>query len=310
MQVEEELALAAPDQDTLLTIGVFDGVHLGHRHLIAELVKQAEQQGLLPGVVTFRQHPQELVSPRTKLSFLTNIDERISLLKDEGVRLVVALPFTEDLARLSARQFISLLQKHLRMRGLVIGPDFALGRDREGNVGALRKLGQQMRFSVAVVPPAMIDGEVVSSTAIRKALTEGDVRKAYRLAGRPFSLSGSVVAGARRGTELGFPTANLDTNSHQALPADGVYAGWARIDDKKYPSLTNVRKCPTFGGIERRVEVYILDYHGDLYGRQLKVDFLERLRDERRFSTIDELKEQMAEDARRGKAILDSEGGD
>ncbi len=306
MQLEEELARFSPGQDTLLTIGVFDGVHLGHKHLISKLVEAAKQENLLPGVVTFRQHPQELVSPQAKLSFLTSLEERVALLRSEGVGLVAPLPFTGEVAQLSARRFVTLLQKHLRMRGLVIGPDFALGKNREGDTKTLAKLGKEMNFSVTVVPPALIGGEVVSSTAIRKALAEGDVRKANKLAGRLFSLRGIVVGGAGRGAGLGFPTANLDTNSHQALPADGVYAGWALINAQTYPSLANVGKCPTFGGIERRVEVYILDYKGDLYGRDLKVDFVERLREERQFGSTEELKRQMAEDVKQGRAILRS----
>ncbi len=203
MLVEEELAELSPNKDTLLTIGVFDGVHLGHKYLISNLVEQARQQDLLPGVVTFRQHPQEVLSPQIKLPFLTDLDERSALLKGEGVGIIIPLSFTPELAQLSARQFMSLLQKYLRMRGLVIGPDFALGKAREGDIERLGKLGKEMDFSITVVPPAMIDGEVVSSTAIRKALSDGDVKRAAKLAGRPFSLCGSVVSGAGRGAGLG-----------------------------------------------------------------------------------------------------------
>ena len=309
MQVEEELARLSPEKDMLLTIGVFDGVHLGHKYLISKLKEQASQQNLLPGVVTFRQHPQEAVSPQTKLPFLTDLVERNSLLRNEGVDAIIPISFTAELARLSARQFVSLLQKHLRMRGLVIGPDFALGRRREGDTANLRKLGQDMNFSVTVVPPIMINGEVVSSTAIRQAISDGDMRKVCKLVGRPFSLHGRVVTGAGRGVGLGFPTANLDINQEQAIPADGVYASWAYIDGKAYQSLTNIGECPTFGGGECVVEAYIVDYHGDLYGHELKVDIMERLRDVKKFGTAEELKKQMAEDVRQGRAILDSGGG-
>lgn len=307
-QVEEELARVSPDKDTLLTIGVFDGVHLGHKYLISRLVEQAVKQDLLPGVVTFRQHPHELLSPQTTLPLLTSLEERTSLLKNEGVKLVVPLSFTGELCALSARQFVSLLQKHLRMRGLVIGPDFALGKDREGNADLLGKLGKEMGFSVSVVPPEKINGDVASSTAIRKALATGDVKKATRLAGRPFRLGGNVVSGSGRGTGLGFPTANLVAPMPQALPADGVYATWAHLNGTPHPSLTNIGTCPTFGGVARRVEVYIIDYHGDLYGRDLKVDFVDRLRAEKQFKNVEELKQQMAEDMKRGKAILAAGG--
>ncbi|MFQ5997189.1 MAG: bifunctional riboflavin kinase/FAD synthetase [Dehalococcoidales bacterium] len=308
MSIAEELARLEPDKDMLLTVGVFDGVHLGHQYLILQLVTQARQQDLLSGVVTFRQHPQEVLHPQTKLPFLTDLTERSELLRNEGVEVIIPISFTVESARLSAHEFVSLLKKCLRMRGLVIGADFALGQNREGNADTLRTLGQEMNFSVTVVPAVIIDGEVVSSTAIRKALANGDMKKVRSLAGRPFNLHGRVVTGAGRGLELGFPTANLDITSEQALPPDGVYATWAYIDGQAYHSMTNIGQNPTFDDRKRAVEVYIVDYHGDLYGRELKLDIMERLRDEKKFNTVAELKQQMAEDVKRGKAILNSEG--
>ena len=306
MRVEEELAELLPKQDMLLTIGVFDGVHLGHKYLISQLTEHARQQNLLSGVVTFRQHPQEVLSPRTKLPFLTDLASRANLLKNEGVEAVIALSFTRELAQLGARQFVSLLKKHLRMRGVVIGPDFALGRNRGGSTNTLRTLGQDMSFSVTVIPPIMVNGEVVSSTGIRKALADGDMKKVANLIGRSFSLHGRVITGSGRGIGLGFPTANLDIDSEQALPAEGVYATRTYIDDKACQSITNIGKRPTFGGSERTVEVYVLDYHSDLYGRELKIDIIERLRDERQFDTTEELKKQITEDVKQGRAILDA----
>ncbi|GAI44043.1 unnamed protein product, partial [marine sediment metagenome] len=216
MQVEEELGKLPAEKDMLLTIGVFDGVHLGHRYLISQLTELAKQQGLLSGVVTFRQHPQEVLSPQTRLPFLIDLAQRTNLLKNEGVEAIITLSFTPELAQLSAGQFIGLLKKYLRMRGVVIGPDFALGQNREGNTDTLRRLGQEMGFSVTVVPPIIINGEVVSSTAIRNALAEGDMKRVQNLVGRPFSLHGRVIPGAERGIKLGFPTANLDTDPEQA----------------------------------------------------------------------------------------------
>ncbi len=308
MQVEEELNELTPEKDMLLTIGVFDGVHLGHRYLISQLIEQARQQNLLSGVVTFRQHPQGVLSPQTKLPFLTNLVRRANLLKNEGVEAIITLSFTHELAQLSARQFVSLLKKYLRMCGIVIGPDFALGRNREGGANTLHRLGQEMNFSVTVISPIMVSGEVVSSTAIRKALADGDMKRVVNLIGRSFSLEGCVITGTGRGIELGFPTANLNIDSEQALPAEGVYATWAYIDDKAYQSMTNIGKRPTFSGNERTVEVYVLNYHGDLYGRKLEIDIIERLRGEKKFDTVEELKKQIIEDVKQGRAILDSRG--
>lgn len=307
MQVEEELAEVLPERDTLLSIGIFDGFHLGHKYLISQLVERAKHQNLLSGVITFRQHPRVVLSPQTKLPFLTSLSERVNYLKNDGVDVVVALPFTRELARLSARQFVGLLKKYLRMRGLVIGPDFALGHGREGGIDALRELGQEMDFSVTVVSPIVINGEIISSTVIREAIARGDIKKAARLMGHPFSLQGRVIAGVGRGTGLGFPTANIDINSEQILPADGVYATSAYIDDKIYKSVTNIGKRPTFGINERTIEVYILDYNGDLYGRELKIDVIGRLRDEKRFASAEELEKQIAEDIEQGKVMLGSQ---
>ena len=307
MQVEEELARFSPKKEMALTIGVFDGVHLGHKYLISKLIEQAKQQDLISGVVTFRQHPQEMLQPLVKLPLLTDLAQKTALLKNEGVEAIITLSFTPELAGLSARQFVSLLRKYLMMRVLVIGPDFALGRNRDGNADTLRKLGQEMGFSVTVIPPMTVNGEVVSSTAIRNALAKGDMKKVLSMRGHPFSLQGRVVTGASRGAEkLGFPTANLDIDSERAIPSEGVYATWAYINGKTYQSVTNIGRRPTFGGGKRTVEVYIIDYHNDLYGRELKIDIMERLRGEIRFEDVESLKKQIAEDVKQGKAILNS----
>ncbi len=308
MQIEQELAELSPTKDMLLTIGVFDGVHLGHKYLISQLKELAQQRKLLSGVVTFRQHPQAVLLPQTKLPFLTDLSQRINLLKNEGVEAVIPVSFTRELAQLSVRQFVSLLKEYLGMQGLVIGYDFALGRDREGNSDTLRALGQHMSFTVTMMPPVIINGEVVSSTAIRNALANGDMKRVQKLSGYFFRLHGRVVTGTGRGLELGFPTANLAVNLGQALPADGVYVTWAYINDKAYPSMTNIGRCPTFGDSERGVEVYVLDYHGDLYEHEMKIDIIERFRDEKKFDSAEELKRQIAEDVKQGRAILDSQG--
>ena len=310
MRVEEELAGFSPEKDTMLTIGVFDGVHLGHKYLISQLKEHARQQSLLSGVVTFRRHPQEVLTPRVRLPSLTDLDQRIELLKNEGVDIVVPLSFTPELARLGVGEFIGLLKKYLKMRGLVIGPDFALGRNREGDAAALRALGKELDFSVTAVPPVMINGDAASSTAIRNALAGGDMKKVHSLIGRLFSLHGRVVVGEGRGAELGFPTANLDINSGQAIPADGIYSTWAHIDGQVYLSVTNIGKRPTFDGKERTVEVYVLDYHGDLYGQEMEIDIIEFLRGEKKYDSVEELKKQMSEDVQQSRAMLNSMGRD
>ena len=300
----KELASLSPTMGTLRTIGVFDGVHLGHKNLLSQQDTQARQRGLISGVVTFKQHPRRLLKPQTGLPFLVSLPQKIKLLKDEGIEVVIVLSFTLELAQIGAHQFTSLLQKYLSMRGLVLGPDFALGRNREGNIDVIRSLGQGMNFSVTVVPPKAIKGEVVSSTAIRNALAGGDVKRVHDMLGRHFSLEGRVISGSGRGVELGFPTANLDINPQQALPTDGIYVTRAYIDNQPYPSVTNIGKRPTFGETERVVEVYIIGYQGNLYRHQLKIDIIERLRGEERFDSVDELKQQIDKDVKQASAIL------
>lgn len=309
MHVEEELTHFSPEKETLLTIGVFDGVHLGHKYLISKLVELARKENLLSGVVTFHPHPRELFSPQTKILCLTSVSEKEQLLKNEGVDIVVVLSFDQELANLSSRDFVVLLKKHLKMRGLVIGPDFALGKNREGNADTLRALGAEMSFNVTAVSPKKINGEVASSTAIRKALAEGDMEKVKRLLGRPFSLYGKVTAGEHRGTGMGFPTINLKVDARRATPPDGVYASRAYIAGKEYQAMTNIGLRPTFGeNHERTIESFILNYSEDVYGKEVKLEIIQKLRDEKRFESVAELKKQIAEDVKRGAEILSTRG--
>ena len=261
-------------------------------------------RNLLSGVVTFNRHPQQILSPQTQLPYLTSLGERTRLLQELGIELIVPLSFTLELSQLSARHFVALLQKHLGMRGIVGGPDFALGQGREGDVSTLHSLGKEAGFTMDVVPPKMIDGEIISSTAIRQALAQGDIAKVEKLLGHPFGLSGQVVHGVERGTALGFPTSNLAVDPDQALPGDGVYVTRAYLGNSAYPSVTNIGQRPTFGQGERTIEVYILDFAGELYGREMRIELVGRLREERRFSTPEELKTQIARDVEETRAIL------
>jgi len=305
MRAEDELRGFTPQRETVLTIGVFDGVHLGHQRLIDFLKREAATRDYLPGVVTFCPHPQQVLSPRTSLPQLTTLEERLRLIRELGIDLVVPLSFDQELAQLSARHFVALLQTHLKMRGLVIGPDFALGRNREGDVFSLHDLGKDVGFWVDVVSPGMINGDVVSSTAIRQALAKGDVARANRLLGRSFALSGQVIHGDERGKQLGFPTANLAVPTIQALPEDGVYATRAYLGSHTYASVTNIGKRPTFGEGDRTVEVYLIGFNGVAYGKEIKIEIIERLRAEKRFPTPEDLKAQINRDVEKAMSILE-----
>ncbi len=304
MQFKQEMGGYSLNCDSLVTIGVFDGVHLGHKHLISKLKELASQQGLCSVVVTFHKHPQEVLAPQSQPPFLTDSSEKAALLKKEGVDDVIVLTFTPELAQLSAREFIRLLQTKIRMKGLVVGPDFVMGRHGEGTISVLSQLGTEMGFSVTTIPPVRKNSEIVSSTVIRQAMAEGDMLKVHRLMGRPFSLHGSVIHGKGRGATLGFPTVNLDILPGQAVPSDGVYATQARVNNQLYPSVTNVGKNPTFGNNQRTIEAYLIDYHDDLYGCEVHIDFIHKLRNEIKFDNAEELVKQIFDDIRQTKTIL------
>lgn len=304
MKIEQELAGATPQGETFLTIGVFDGVHAGHRYLLEQLRSRAAERQLLTAVVTFDPHPQSVLYPDIQLACLSSLEDRVTTLKQLGIDMVVVLTFTAEVARVSAREFVSLLKRYLRMRGMLVGPDFALGRDREGKAKLLHSLGEELGFSVEIVPPNTINGEVVSSTLIRQALAQGDMRRAERLLGRRFYLKGIVTTSDKRGRTLGFPTANLDVKPQQALPSDGTYATITHVNGRNYPSATNVGVRPTFGEGKRTVETYLLNYRDHLYAKEITVEFVQRLRDEQRFLSCEELKGQIERDVQQVKLLL------
>jgi len=307
MEIEQELVNLAPPKETVITIGVFDGVHRGHRYLLENVKRQAQERKLLSGVVTFNRHPQSVLHPDRESFWLIAVEEKVRLLQEAGVDLVVAISFTPEVARLSAREFISLLKKHLRMCSLVVGPGFALGREREGNAELLRSLGQEMGFSVEAISPFTIDGEVISSTLIRQAVAQGDMVRVEKLLGRRFCLVDKVIAADKRGRTLGFPTANLDVSPKQALPDNGVYATIAHVDGQRFTSATNIGIRPTFGHSKKTVETHLLNYEGDLYGKEIKVEFVQKLRDEQSFQSPEELKAQISKDIRETELTLSGE---
>jgi len=304
MEIEQELANITPQGETVLTIGVFDGVHAGHRYLLEKLQQRASEKNLLSGVVTFSPHPQSVLHPHNQLPWLSNLEDRVRAFQELGVNIVAVLTFTPKVAQLGAREFMSLVKKQLRMRGIIVGPDFALGRGREGNIKLLRTLGREMEFGVEVIPPYTINGEVVSSTLIRRVLAQGDMIKVERLMGRYFQLGGKVITSDKRGRVLGFPTANLYIRPQQALPGNGIYATIAQVDGKQFSSATNIGIRPTFGEGEKMVETHLLNYEGDLYGKDIRLEFVQKLRDEQRFPSSEALKAQIEKDVREVEAIL------
>ncbi len=308
MNFRQRLNRVSPERETVITIGVFDGVHRGHSHLLQYLIAAARPT-FEPTVLTFANHPVTVLQPGRQVSHITTLEQKERLLRAEGINQIVSLDFTVELAELPAREFVTLLVESLRMKGLVIGSDFALGRNREGSVARLTELGREMGFFVEVVEPLLLDGLLVKSRVIRQKISDGDVAVSGQLLGRSFSLTGKVISGDRRGRQLGFPTANVDVSKTMAHPGDGIYATWAVVDGVRKAAATSIGVRPTFGLTERLVEVYILDFEGDLYGWDLEVQFVDKLRDQETFTSLDALVEQINRDVADTRQMLAVSGG-
>ncbi|CAN5264925.1 bifunctional riboflavin kinase/FAD synthetase [soil metagenome] len=287
---------------TAASIGVFDGVHVGHRRVLGDLV--AEAQDLTPAAITFDPHPLAVLAPESSPQMLTDVDQRIEQFRSLGVGIAGVLHFP-DIRDLSAREFSErVLSDALVVRRVVVGADFRFGKGREGDCDFLRHEGDRLGFGVDVVDMfGVLDG-VVSSTRIRQPLLAGDVESAAQMLARSYQLNGVVVEGERRGRDLGFRTANLDPEPQRLVPANGVYAGWALVADGRYPAVINIGLRPTFGGTQRRVEAHLLDFEGDLYGQKLAIDFVGRLRGEQKFDGIEALKSQVETDIVSTRALL------
>ena len=304
MRIEQELAQTHIDRDSVLTIGVFDGVHRGHQRLIAKVVAEANANGAAAGVLTFRNHPDSVLNPNFRPHYITSVAERTRLMEELGVDFVVPVTFDREVAGLRARKFTKLLSSNLRMRGLVVGPDFAMGYKREGNVDALSTLGAELGFSVSVVDLLSDGGDAVHSTSIRKALVDGNVKDVAKKLGRNFSISGTVVTGDKRGRTLGFPTANIEVGPNMVVPGNGIYATLAFVDGERHMAATSIGTRPTFDGKGRTIEAFLLEFDSNLYNRQLRLEFVQRLRDELKFDSVDALLEQMELDVEQTRRLL------
>ena len=290
---------------SVVTIGAFDGVHRGHQSLIRQLVTHAQESDLAPVVLTFYPHPQMVLGGYQPGFYLTMPDAKAQLLGELGVELVVTHPFNDEVRQIRAADFVTDLLRYLKMASLWVGADFAMGYQREGNVELLSRQAQMRDFSLRVVDLMDAGGERVSSSRIRAALAAGDVTEAARLLGRPYRVPGQVTRGAQRGRSIGFPTANLAVEDEQAIPDRGVYAGWAMLHSDRHPAVINVGVRPTFDGTRTTViEGHLLDFDSDLYNEMLKLDFVHRLRDERRFDGVEALVAQIRADIASARILL------
>ena len=296
---------AATFQNSWLTIGVFDGVHRGHREIIQKLVSDAHAHHAPAILLTFDPHPATVLTGR-EMRCLTTPDERADLLGALGVDVVITQRFTSDLSTATALEYMTRLKTSLGLSHLLIGYDFALGKGREGNAARLMELGRELNYSVEVVSALSDESGVISSTEIRKLISTGNINEASKLLGYRYQLGGEVIHGEGRGKTINFPTANVDYPKGKVMPPNGIYACWAHLGSQKFMAATNIGLNPTFTP-ERQVpslEAYLLDFDRDIYGETMTLEFVARLRDEIRYTSVDALIKQIHDDVDKTRAVL------
>jgi len=301
----------------VLTIGNFDGIHLGHRQILRTVVEQANALGGEPMVYTFDPHPRAVLYPERAPKRIITLDQKLELLAASGIEVVIIEPFTREFARTPPEVFVrKYVHENIHPRKVYVGYDFHFGKDREGSMRLLTELGPALGFEVTIVSEVRVSGSDVNSTRIRGLLSEGKAEETAVLLDRPYAIRGLVVQGDQRGRQLGFPTANLDSEN-EILPREGVYVGEARFleaepvagrgrgDRDRYPAVVNIGRRPTFDrGEQVLVEAHLLDFEGELYGRRIEIAFFHRLRDEKRFSNVEALKKQIARDVEAARNVL------
>lgn len=304
--------ISEKDQNQIVILGFFDGIHKGHQSLIQEAEKISSTLNDSPSLLlyTFNRHPLEIVKPEQAPFLLTTLEEKIELLEKRQIDLLLIGDFNEEISKLPPEFFLeNIVSKKLKPQYVVTGFNYRYGKNHKGNVETLSKEGKTLGFPVSVVSAVMIDGEPVSSTRIRTLLTSGSVEKAAELLGRNYSISGIVTRGEGRGKTLGFPTANLQIPSRKLLPKIGIYAGTARIKNKplnkEWGAAVSIGKRPTFNGNQIVVEVYLLNYNGNLYGEKIEIELIKRIRDEEKFASAEDLIEKMKEDVSLTQKILE-----
>lgn len=289
----------------VLTVGTFDGVHLAHIAILEKVVERARSEAGTSLVVTFEPHPQALLHPQTAPPLLTTEGEKIEMFSALGLDVLVVLPFTKQLAQMEAREFAKkILHEKLKAWRVIIGHDHTFGRDRQGRLETLEEMGCCLGFKVEAVEPILCRGVPISSTRIRSKLLAGQVREAAEMLGRPYNLAGRIVPGDGRGRFLNYPTANMEVNSEKLIPANGVYAVVSDFTVPALRGLLNVGVSPTFGGTTRRLEIHFFDFQKSLYGQELNIKLIEKIRDEERFEDGARLSEQIRKDEEVARRLL------
>lgn len=298
--------LSEKPANPVVTIGNFDGVHIGHQGIFQRVIRRAREIDGVSVVYTFDPHPLKIIAPERNLSLLNTFKKKMELIAAYGIEMTICADFTRDFARMHPRDFAKKLMSGLNMNTVVVGHDYSFGQGRVGTIDYLKKMGGELGFRTEVIEAVVVNGTRVSSTLIRNLLNSGDVSKASQYLNRCYSIAGKVVSGYRRGKAIGFPTANLET-PYEVIPAVGVYAVIVRIKEgDSLDGVVNIGYNPTFDRDDFIVEVHLLDYENEIYGSDIEVYFIERLRDEKNFDTVDELKAQINSDIKKARAILEN----
>ncbi len=308
MRIFETIDITERFPNPVITIGNYDGIHIGHRQIIERVKARAASLGGTSMLMTFNPHPLHLLRPERELAAIVPLEEKKRLIAETGIDVLLVLPFTREFSALAPETFVSyILVEKLGVKGVVIGYDFRFGSRGMGDISMLETLGASYGFFVEVVDAITLEGEKIGSNRVRRLVSEGNVTKAAGLLGKPYDIEGTVVRGAQRGSAIGYPTINLETH-YSLVPANGVYVTEAEVHGRRYGAVTNIGYDPTFTDARvRTIETFILDFDGTLYGEKVKLRFMKRLRDEIKFSSVDELKARIADDVATARSYFAAE---
>ena len=307
LELEKQISKFTNDQETILTIGVFDGVHKGHQHLFKKLNDIASKTTKHSTVITFINHPNTILTSNFLPSYLYNTEKKIQLIKDLNVNSVIPITFNDSIASLTAVEFIEILKRKINIHTIVLGHDFAMGKDRQGTKSEIVNIGSKYNFLTANVPPYKQKDTIVSTSMIKKMILNGEVNNVSKSLGRNFEISGKVIKGFSRGKKLGYPTANIEIEPNIIKPSNGIYATFTTINKKIYFSSTTIGIAPTFKEQKYSIETYIIDFEKSIYSQNITIEFIEKLRNEIKFENIETLKYQIQLDIQKRKNILNKQ---
>lgn len=296
MLIYDNKALDEESENNYIALGSFDGLHLGHLSLVRKVKSLAKENNGKSIIFTFKNHPRTFININNKIELIMTNEEKINVLQKEGIDILAFKDFDEKMMKMMPDEFINWLCKIYNVKGIVVGFNFKFGYKNLGDVELLKKFEEEYRYKLYVMEPCKSDGEIISSTTIRKELVEGNVGKAFNMLSRPYMLSGKVIDGKKLGRTIGFPTANLEINQQKVIPKKGVYYTNVKINEKIFKGITSVGNNPTVNGQELTVETYILDFSNDIYGKEINIYFIDRIRDEIKFNNINELIQQLKKD--------------